>query len=303
MNDSLSEFWRNTWSAWQSGVLSSINSRLAQVAAGEYEDFANKSTSFKNPLISTFFINHPPLPGEFLINYEQLENRLLMVMISKRLWIYDKNTDEYEYLNFSDVTQIKSSSRWNSHNITVRFKDNQEQKFRNLGWTRSDYTFTRAIELANNNDQQREPTTEIQPVMINPTPSTHSSLNTKMYSGGSMSKALSGMGFMIGMLLMFILVPVSKNLIINVILGAIIGAFGSGLGFWIGDLIDNRLINQNMQEKMGFFSWASSGGFYFGTVPGSTVGSLGIGSITPLSTFFPYSSRNLLPSLCVMLGM
>jgi len=179
MDDILLEFWQNTWSAWRAGILSSINSKLAQVAAGEYEDFINKSTSFKNPLISTFFTNNPPLPGEFLINYEEFENRLLMVMTSKRLWVYEKNTDKYEDLNLSDITQIKSSSRWNSHNITVRFKDNQEQKFKNLGWIRSDHTFARAIQLANNNDQQREPAAEMQPASINSIQSSVTSIGDK----------------------------------------------------------------------------------------------------------------------------
>lgn len=57
---------------------------------------------------------------------------------------------------------------------------------------------------------------------------------------GRMTKIFGYVGFGIGMVCMFVFVPVSKSVGINALIGAVMGAVGGGVGALVGSLIDKQ---------------------------------------------------------------
>ena len=233
MNDELKEFWHATWTAWRSGALSAISDAFEQSARGQFDDFLKSSAEVKNPFVEQFFAKYPPRMHEYLIGFSESEKQLAMALTNQRLWMYDKQTQDYVNIDLADIAEFQSKAGgWTSHQVMIRLKDNSERTYQEMDGVPTDEAVRFAIERYNDPDGWS----------ITPLPA-KSGTKEKM----SFPKAgLIGAGVLLGLLLG--LFSPHKNLL--TIGGAMILGALSALG--VGNTF-SKILSRTLENPMPLF--------------------------------------------------
>jgi hypothetical protein len=140
----LTEFWRTTWAVWRSRALSPVNSNLAVLAVGSFEEFLETNGGVNDPRVSVFFTTHPPRPHEFLICLGLSSERMTMALTNQRLWMFDKPASEYMVLDLANVAAFRVASGWFQVYAVIKFKDGTERSYEKM----ADYPPDEAVRLA-----------------------------------------------------------------------------------------------------------------------------------------------------------
>lgn len=150
MNDNLTAFWRNTWSAWRAGELSTVSPKYKEgTASFTFERWLTISAAAKNPFVDRVFSAHPPQPGEFLIAYSA---QAALVMTNQRIWMFGKEGNEYcarDVLDLANIAQFDNVRDGDCFDVTIRLRDNAERKYQNIVGVPSDEAIKYVIERCN----------------------------------------------------------------------------------------------------------------------------------------------------------
>ncbi|HNQ22464.1 MAG TPA: hypothetical protein PKK06_05160 [Phycisphaerae bacterium] len=141
------EFMHATWSAWRSGALASVYPSHAKAAAGECDDFIKASVGLAYPLLTEFFTAHPPIPEEFLIDFVVARDGPVMVMTCWRLWMWNRPNGKWVALYLADIADLKIRTGFNTVDVTVRLKNNTEDKYEMIAMAPSAKAFALAKQL------------------------------------------------------------------------------------------------------------------------------------------------------------
>ncbi len=87
-----SKFQRNTWLAWKSDLFSEVSPERHTAAQVDYPDFIQRDETFKK--LARFFSENTPELNEFLIAYDDENERTIFVLTSHRMWVTNKDGDE-----------------------------------------------------------------------------------------------------------------------------------------------------------------------------------------------------------------
>jgi len=132
LTSEITDFWRATWNAWRTDVISSVSSPLKWQCERTFEYFLNECGSVKNPLLQALLTNHPPRPGEFLISTSQHGNKISLALTSRRLWIRAKQKQDFIELELADITQIDFRAGWSKFAVIIRFKDKTYRTYKDV---------------------------------------------------------------------------------------------------------------------------------------------------------------------------
>ena len=121
------------------------DSTVATVSSNNPEPLDEVLRGCQNPMIIGFFTEHPPLPGEFIIDFLVSRVRPTVVTTTQRLWMFDQKQCEYVTLTISEIAKMTVSRGSSSCTATVRFKDGQDRTLENLEDAPSSADIARAI--------------------------------------------------------------------------------------------------------------------------------------------------------------
>ena len=121
-------FWHDTWSAWRHGTLSSISDTYAKQASKSWDEFHATDPDLKSESMAIFLRAVTPQQGEFLIGYDDGDQKPPFVLTNRRLWIYNELTARHEDLPLSSIADCRTTGWW-TMTIWVRFQDGSERGF------------------------------------------------------------------------------------------------------------------------------------------------------------------------------
>jgi hypothetical protein len=111
MNNTINEFWNTTWNVWKTGILSQFYPDLEKAAAVGFSEFIMTCTEVEHPAMKIFLSQFTPLPMEFLICFDDVnENKPSFVLTSQRLVVRKK--EDYVSFMLSEITDFVLTGFW-----------------------------------------------------------------------------------------------------------------------------------------------------------------------------------------------
>lgn len=149
MDPQVRDFWHTTWMVWRSGALSRIDDAYRQVASSSFDDFPMCCADVEARSIRVFLSEFSPLPGEFLISYDNRSGfwrEPSFVLTNIRLVIRDRRKGRFEAVPLAEIKSFHASG--STATLRLVRQNGEELVFPKLGSYPSEDVLRMAIERA-----------------------------------------------------------------------------------------------------------------------------------------------------------